>query len=330
MTTPQVRPVPPALVGCSHGTDDLAGRSAVRSVVESVRQARPHLDVREAFVDVQTPEVGDVVAGALAAAPEAVVVPLLLSVGFHTSVDIAEAVARPGAVAAAPLGPDERLVDVLVDRLEAVGLRREDHVVLAAAGSSVAAAAEAVQVVRAALARRLGRPVAVAYGAGARPRVPDAVEAAREGLVPGGRVVVASYLLAPGYFLDRLLEAGADVVTAPLAPDPRLTAIVLDRYDAARAELATRAVGTDDQGRSVGGPEGGAGAGAEDAPDADPVLVPAGDLAVVAGVRRGVTGVLAPALALAAVALGVAALGGRSGGRPGARPGARPVGGPRP
>jgi hypothetical protein len=44
---------------------------------------------------------------------------------------------------------------------------------------------------------------------------------------------VASYLLAPGYFYDRVMEAGADVVAAPLAPDERLVQIVLDRYDAA-------------------------------------------------------------------------------------------------
>ncbi|MDQ2623850.1 MAG: sirohydrochlorin chelatase, partial [Actinomycetota bacterium] len=39
-----------------------------------------------------------------------------------------------------------------------------------------------------------------------------------------------AYLLAPGYFYDRLREAGADVVTAPLAPDPRLASLVLERY----------------------------------------------------------------------------------------------------
>ena len=52
-------------------------------------------------------------------------------------------------------------------------------------------------------------------------------------------MVVASYLLAPGFFLDRLHEAGADVVTAPLAPDARLAQVVLDRYDDAVAGRAT-------------------------------------------------------------------------------------------
>jgi len=224
----------PVLVGCSHGTDDADGRAAVRSILTGVSAFRPDLDVREAFVDVQQPEVGDVVAHALDGdASGAVVVPLLLSVGFHVKVDIATAVDQPGATAAAPLGPDPRLVDILVDRLEAAGLGADDSVVLAAAGSTDPAAALAVETIAAGLADRIEQPVTIGYGAGAEPRVPAAVASARADTPPGGRVVVASYLLAPGYFYDRVQEAGADVVTAPLAPDDRLVHIVLDRYDAA-------------------------------------------------------------------------------------------------
>jgi len=227
----------PVLVGCSHGTDSRAGRDAISSILVDVALARPDLDVREAFVDVQQPEVDDVVAGAIGGAP-AVVVPLLLSVGFHVKVDVARAVDRPGAAAARPMGPDPRLVEILADRLAEAGLAAADTVVLAAAGSTDPDAAGAVREVVAALSQRLGRPVSVGYGAGAHPRVPAAVEAARSGLAPGGRVVVASYLLAPGYFLDRVLEAGADVVTHALAPDPRLAAIALDRYDEVSAQAS--------------------------------------------------------------------------------------------
>lgn len=232
----------PVLVGTSHGTDDADGRAAVRMLLDGVRAARPELDVREAFVDVQTPEVDEVLATAVADAGTAVVVPLLLSTGYHVRHDIARAVAaHPGAaVAADPLGPDPRLVDLLADRLgeidDGAGLRQDDAVVLAAAGSSVPAAAVAVEAVAAALADRLGRTVTPAYGAGARPRVPAAVADART-RGSARRVVAASYLLAPGYFHDRVLESGADVVTAPLAPldspDPRLTSLILSRYAAA-------------------------------------------------------------------------------------------------
>lgn len=253
------------LVGTSHGTDDPAGQAAVRALLDGVRAARPELDVREAFVDVQQPEVGDVLADAVRDAGSGVVVPLLLSTGYHVRHDIAQAVAAVNAsgagvaVAAEPLGPHPLLVDILADRYAAAEaahgpFRPDDAVVLAAAGSSVAAAATAVEEVTSALAQRLGRPVTPSYGAGAEPRVPAAVAAARTGAAaapgvsgtsdaagaPAPRVIVVSYLLAPGYFLDRVLEAGADVVTDPVAgparsekADPRLVQVVLDRYDAA-------------------------------------------------------------------------------------------------
>ena len=105
------------MIACSHGTRDPAGRAAIHALIDGVRLARADLDVREAFVDVQEPEVADVVNEALAGDPEAraVVVPLLLSGGYHVHVDIARAVeAHPGRAVAAPaLGPDGRVVDVL-------------------------------------------------------------------------------------------------------------------------------------------------------------------------------------------------------------------------
>ena len=62
------------------------------------------------------------------------------------------------------------------------------------------------------------------------PTVPDAVRSARR--AGAERVVVAAYLLAPGHFHDKLAGAGADAVTAPLLPDDRIAAVLLDRYDA--------------------------------------------------------------------------------------------------
>ena len=51
------------------------------------------------------------------------VVPLLLSVGYHVKVDIARAVkSRPGSAAAAPLGPDPRLAKLLDQRLREAGV----------------------------------------------------------------------------------------------------------------------------------------------------------------------------------------------------------------
>ena len=46
-------------------------------------------------------------------------------------------------------------------------------------------------------------------------------------------MVLAAYLLAPGHFHEKLSGAAADTVTAPLLPDERIAAVLLDRYDAA-------------------------------------------------------------------------------------------------
>jgi sirohydrochlorin ferrochelatase len=62
-------------------------------------------------------------------------VPLLLSPGHHTAVDIAGAAAAVGRVHVAPaLGPSTRLVTLLHQRLVVAGLCPGDEVVLAASG----------------------------------------------------------------------------------------------------------------------------------------------------------------------------------------------------
>ncbi|SDR80315.1 sirohydrochlorin chelatase [Paraoerskovia marina] len=236
---------PAVLVGCSHGTDSPDGQAAVTALLDDVRARRPDLDVRETYVDVQHPQLPDVLAGVVepgapgavgdptAEPQDAVVVPLLLSAGFHVYVDVTEAVAdhdaaTADAVRTGALGPDPRLVEILRARLASVGLLPGDAVVLGAAGSSDARAVEAVEEVAEGLRARLEVPVTIGYGSKATPTVPEAVAAARE--AGATRVVIAAYLLAPGVFLDKLADAGADVVTDALAPDPLLTDIVLDRY----------------------------------------------------------------------------------------------------
>jgi len=236
----------PVLIGCSHGTSDPAGRAAVRTLLDAVRAARPGLEVREAFVDVQEPEVGDVVSDVVGQEEprDAVVVPLLLSAGYHVRVDVSEAVrARPtwsGRAAAAPaLGPDPRLVDVALDRLAEAGVGPDDAVVVAAAGSSRPEAGEDVEEFVSALRRVRRGPVLAGYGAMATPTVAEAVATARTGRP---RVAVLAYLLAPGFFHDRVRAAGGDVVTRPLGPDRRIADVVLDRYDREVTRLRARPV----------------------------------------------------------------------------------------
>jgi sirohydrochlorin ferrochelatase len=232
--------VKPVLVACAHGTRNPTGRRLIAELALAARALRPGLSTTAAFVDVQPPTVVDVVAGLAATGQAAVVVPLLLSGGYHVHVDIAGAVAdAEGAVAARPLGPDARLVAVLRDRLVEAGADPRDPltaVVLAAAGSSDPRSVADVEETADLLQRSWAGAVTTGYGSAAQPTVPDAVAAARRG--GAERVVVASYLLAPGHFHDKLAGAGADVVTAPLLPDDRIAAVLLDRYDAVVADPA--------------------------------------------------------------------------------------------
>ena len=232
MTVPDAGPV---LVACAHGTRSPTGRRLIAELALAARDLRPGLVTTAAFVDVQPPTVVDVVASLSAAGQPAVVVPLLLSGGYHVHVDIAGAVAdAESAVAARPLGPDPRLVEVLRDRLTEAGADAGDprtSVVLAAAGSSDVRAVADVEATAALLQRSWAGPVTTGYGSAAMPTVPDAVAAARR--AGADRVVVAAYLLAPGHFHDKLAGAGADAATAPLLPDERIAAVLLDRYDAA-------------------------------------------------------------------------------------------------
>lgn len=222
------------LVLCAHGTRSEKGRAAVRSLVDACRHELGG-EVVDAYVDVHGPSLEERLV------PGATVVPLFLAAGYHVRVDIAGAARTvPGVRVAAPLGPSEVLVAMLHERLLDLGVDprdRQAQVVLASAGSSDDSSALASTRTAAALAAELGRPVHVAYGASRAPSVPDRVAGLRAG--GADRVVVASYLLAPGHFHRRLLDAGADAVTAPLLPgrevDRRLVSLVRRRCDEVRS-----------------------------------------------------------------------------------------------
>ena len=222
----------PVLVAVAHGTSSTAGRSAIGTLVAAVAARRPDLTVRAAFVDVQPPG-PDAVLSSLDGAAPARLVPLLLSAGYHVYVDLAEAAAAvPGTTVAPALGPDDRLAGLLLRRLVAAGLRADDVVVLGAAGSSQPSAVADCERVATALGHLLERPVVAGYLSASEPKLVDAVAAQR---VPGRRVVVATYLLAPGFFADLAARSGADVVTPPLLlprePAPaELVDVVVERY----------------------------------------------------------------------------------------------------
>jgi sirohydrochlorin ferrochelatase len=170
----------------------------------------------------------------------ATVVPLLLTAAYHTKVDIPRVLAsRPGVAYGDTLGPHPLLMRVLDQRLASAsaGSRLTTGVVLAAAGSSDPSAAATISQFAARWRARSGwREVLPAYASAASPTVGESVRTLRaRGL---RRVVVATYLLAPGYFADRIRcdahSAGADAVSEALGAAPELAQIVAERYEAAR------------------------------------------------------------------------------------------------
>jgi sirohydrochlorin ferrochelatase len=189
--------------------------------------------VRVAFVDVLGPA-PDGVLRTLNDEPT-VLVPALLSSGYHVRSDVPRHVAASGhpAVTVTPaLGPSLELTRAMLDRLLEAGWRPTDHVVLAAAGTSDWHAQGDVAVAAAMLSALVGSRVSIAFAAPCRngsgyPSVPAAVARARR--AGASRVAVASYLLADGLFQSRLDEASADVVGAPLGSHPAVTRLACRR-----------------------------------------------------------------------------------------------------
>lgn len=230
----------PALVAISHGTGSPEGQAAVAALVDAVAERLSDVTVRLGHVDVQQPDVAASLA-ALDPDQRAVIVPLLLSAGYHVRVDLREQSAdHEGVLISSALGPDHRLVDVLADRLRALAPAPEDAIVLAVAGSSDDRANEDCRVTARMLGERLGREIAVGFLAAAEPRLGPAVQVARQ---THGRAVVANYLLAPGYFHDLAVRlADGSPVARPLldddAPAASLVDLVVDRYRSNAGEPA--------------------------------------------------------------------------------------------
>ena len=139
-----------------------------------------------------------------------------------------------------------------------------DRVLMVAAGSSDPRAGDDCEGVAGLLADELHHPVTTAYLSAAAPSLPEALAAARAEIARGGaaaasgsgapeapgpgnpaddaagRVLLAPYLLAPGYFHGRVLAAAADVAAQPLLVadgevPPELVDLVVEHYREAAA-----------------------------------------------------------------------------------------------
>ena len=233
----------PALLAVSHGTSDADGAAAIDALVARVAEHLPDVEVHAAFVDVQQPDAASAVREARG---PTVVVPLLLSRGFHVGVDLRQAVAgHEHAVLTPPLGPDARLASVLASRVAELEQTHPDRdpgapIVLAVAGSRDPHSVSDAEQQTALLAERTGREVVTAYLAARSPSVAEVVRQHPD-------AVVATHLLARGFFFDLarrhagghpialpLLDGTADGGSRPHAEPPsELVDLVVSRYSAA-------------------------------------------------------------------------------------------------
>jgi sirohydrochlorin ferrochelatase len=212
---------PPRLLLAPHGTESEAGAATTRALAAAVAAARPDLDVSLCYLDVLEPSLTQ----ALDAIDEdVIVVPAVLSSGYHVLTDIPAVVAgRTNVRVARHIGPDPTLVPVLLARLELDA--DVASVALAAVPSSQdGAVAEVVEMARL-LRERLERDVTV---------VPLSSEGAERVAALAAPVAIASYVLAEGgllsHFRARATSFGEVTVSEPIGADPALVQVLLARY----------------------------------------------------------------------------------------------------
>jgi len=226
----------PTLLAVSHGTSDADGARSIAAMVAQVAERLPEVAVRTAFVDVQAPDVTEAVP---ATAGPVVIVPLLLSNGFHVGHDLhGIAKTRHDVVVTDPLGPDPRLAEVLARRLPA----GDSPVILAVAGSRDPRSVVDAEGMAAMLRAHINRPVDLAYLAARSPLLDAAV-------VQRPDATVATYLLARGFFFDLAQRhASGRTISLPLldggpTPEP-LVDLVIDRYIEGASKLMERICAT--------------------------------------------------------------------------------------
>ena len=219
------------LLVAAHGTESAEGSATTRALVAAIAAARPSVPVQLCFLDVAAPSLTDAL-DALGPGGPVVVVPLLLSAGYHVDTDIPGIVAgRASVQVARHLGPDPLLVAAVAGRLEETGSGRAATTALAAIASSRPGARAEVATAASLLAERLGRPVAVLPLAG------DVSATLAEYPAP---IEIAVYLLAEGGFLSSLRSAmdGRGVVAQPIGVHPAIVELVWSRYDELASTVA--------------------------------------------------------------------------------------------
>lgn len=226
----------PRLVAVAHGTRDGEGPRTIRSVVRRAAWRLPDVDVVACYVELSEPSLASVMAEAQG---PAVVVPLLLSTGYHVNHDLPESARRSDfdVTIAPPLGPHPLLAAAGAMQLRAAGAVRGDAVALVVAGSTDPDATAQALLAGRLLQARWGAPVRVGFLSGSGPSVPEVFADLRaEG---HRRIATAPYLLAPGHFARKAaglaLANGTTAVADVLGRHGLVSELVVRRYLAAAA-----------------------------------------------------------------------------------------------
>ncbi|HTM84441.1 MAG TPA: sirohydrochlorin chelatase [Mycobacterium sp.] len=231
------------LVLTAHGSRDSRSAANTHAIAGHLRRLAPELAVRVAFCEHNTPNLRNVLDSRMT--DDTVVVPFLLASAYHARIDIPAMIAQSGVtVRVAPtLGEDDRLVQVLGERLSSAGASRFDPelgVVVVAVGSSHEAANAQTVRVAAPLSRGTRwAGVEVAFAAqGTVPSVPEAVE--RLKARGATRLMIAPWFLAHGRITDGVADYAARAgipMAEPLGAHRLVAATVLDRAEAALAAV---------------------------------------------------------------------------------------------
>ena len=227
------------LVTVAHGTRQQDGNLIARSITSQAARRLGGVPHSTSYVELCKPLFADVMAEHV---EPAIVVPLLLSTGFHIRHDLPEALNAQSQMAG-PLGPHPLLAEAMCHRLSGTGARRGTSVVMVAAGSNDPDVDRDLEIARALLQARWGAPVRLATITARGARLAEVLAEART----DGDVAVVPYLLAPGHFADRAaVEArrlGVEKVATVIGDHPLVAELVARRYRAilSRAEQASGA-----------------------------------------------------------------------------------------
>lgn len=211
------------IIATAHGTNSSQGQQTIDAIRQRLQERLnlrlgPVCNVYEAYVDVQNPPLEEVVEF-LPKTDQTILLPLLLSTGYHTQVDIKQAAVQSGIeeiAIAGSLGPSLLLARLLKQRLEEAGWTPGNPVVLAGAGSSRVDGQNDVMKQASALMNELAQDVSFGFVADIEPTLEQAIHKAQT----EGTVYVANYLMGEGHFntkaQDTAQELGA-VMAQPLA-----------------------------------------------------------------------------------------------------------------